>query len=297
MFCHEFSSRATDKSSTARSPTSELKTVQQNRGNLHWTYKPRLSLEIEVSLALPQSKSELDQNSNYFYVVTLVSTVFYLLIYLNLPTLLFPGTPHDDGLYIAHAYSIVSGHWLGRYSQFTLMKASGYLLFLASISLFRIPVQLAHSILWSFSVWLLSYVTQKIFQSVIFSLGVFEVLLWNFGPHSMRVVRDEIYTPQILLTFSLLLLALFVTSRYKVVLYASLSGLVFGWCWITREDGMVAVPPFLILLDMRFSQGVPDRTFLQRAAQGAAYSCRFVCNCISHDCSGESGCLWHVRNC
>lgn len=161
---------------------------------------------------------------------------------------MFAEAGHDDGLFISHAMSIVSEHWLGPYSQFTFMKGPGYPLFLAFISLFRIPVTIAHAVCWGFSIWLLSYATHRIFTSVLLAVIVLEILLWNFGPHSMRIIRDELTTPQLIIVFSFLLLALFASNKpNKMLLYASLSGGVFGWFRMTREDTVVAVPALLVL--------------------------------------------------
>ncbi len=187
-----------------------------------------------------------DQRNVWLRGVFVVSALIYVLVFVNLPTFLFAGAGHDDGLFISHAYSIASGHWLGPYSQMTLAKGPGYPLFLALISLFAIPVSLAHSLLYVFSIWLLAFATEKISRSTLLSLAVFEVLLWHFGPHSMRVIRDAIVTPQILIVFSFLLLCLFVSTRHEM-LYASLAGLTFGWFWMTREDGVVVVPALLVL--------------------------------------------------
>jgi hypothetical protein len=68
----------------------------------------------------------------------------------------------------------------------------------------------------------------------------------------MRVVRDTIVTPQILIVFSLLVLALFVLRGAGSVALASLAGSVFGWFWITREDGLIALPAIAVLFACAF---------------------------------------------
>jgi hypothetical protein len=206
----------------------------------------------DLSLATIRLIPRLNRQPACLHALAIVSILAYVFIYVNLPMFLFPGVGHDDGLYISHARDIVSGHWLGPYSQFTLMKGPGYSLFLALISLFGIPVALAHSVLYGLSVWLLSYATNRILNSVFFSLIVLEVLLWHFGPHSMRVVRDTIVTPQILIVFSLLVLALFVLRGAGSVALASLAGSVFSWFWITREDGLIALPAIAVLFACAF---------------------------------------------
>jgi hypothetical protein len=199
-----------------------------------------------------RSVLQLDQSGTFLHLIAAFSILAYILVYANLPLYLFPAAGHDDGLFISHGFYIASGEWLGPYNQLTLMKGPGYPLFLAVMSLFRIPITLAHAVVWASSIWLLSYATKKIFKSVFLSITVLEVLLWNFGPHSMRVLRDEISTPQLLTTFAFLLLALFSAKKSVMLVCASLSGLVFGWFWITREEGMLAIPAIVILLGCYF---------------------------------------------
>lgn len=207
----------------------------------------------KLSLTALRSTPPLIQRPACLHVVAIVSILAYVFIYVNLPMFLLPVAGHDDGLYISHAHSIASGHWLGPYNQFTLMKGPGYPLFLVLISMTGVPLALAHSVLYCLAVWVLSYATNKVFNSIFLSITVLEVLLWHFGPHSMRVVRDAISTPQILIVFSLLILAFFVLKGTGTLLMsASIAGFTFGWFWITREDGLIAIPAILVLFACGF---------------------------------------------
>ena len=44
-------------------------------------------------------------------------------------------SPHDDTLFVGLALNILQGDWLGSYTQFTLMKGSGYPLFISASNL------------------------------------------------------------------------------------------------------------------------------------------------------------------
>lgn len=176
----------------------------------------------------------------------ILSTLLYLVVYVNVPITLIPAGTHDDGLYIQHAQSIAAGQWLGPYSQFTLMKGSGYSIFLAFLSWFRFPTILAQALFYSFAVGLLSLLTLKLFRSRLLALAVFEVMLWNFGSDSNRVMREAIYHSQFLLSLSLLALALLCPNRFRTLLTV-FSGIVLGWLWITREEGIIALPAFIFL--------------------------------------------------
>ncbi|HSU31175.1 MAG TPA: hypothetical protein VLJ11_08055 [Bryobacteraceae bacterium] len=180
-------------------------------------------------------------------VIAFISAILYAVLQVNVPFSLQPGAPHDDGLFIQHARGIAAGKWLGPYSQYTLMKGVGYPLFLAAVSFLRLPVPLVQALFFTFSVYLLSLVTLYVFQSGVFSILLFETVLWNFGPETERILREGIYGSQFLVSFSFLILAL-LCNGWRRNLFMALSGVFLGWMWITREEGATLLPAFLLLL-------------------------------------------------
>jgi len=192
------------------------------------------------------SLSRHDGERLFLYPAIAVSILAYFFIRANVPICLEPAAVQDDGLFFSHAYSILNGDWLGPYSQFTLVKGPGYALFLAFISLFRFPETLAVATLNCASIGIVSYMTQRVFRSSFLAFVVFESLLWNFGPDTLRAIRETIYTPECLVTFACLVLALFVAKERRFYC-AALSGLALGWFWITREEGLVILPTIAIL--------------------------------------------------
>lgn len=178
---------------------------------------------------------------------TVVSALLYVFIYVNMPVSLIPGGMHDDGFFMLRGMSIVAGDWMGAYNQYTLIKGAGYPLFLAAAAYFHIPATLGHALLVVGAVWLLATLVRKVFVSAWLAFVVFEVVLWNFGPESSRIVRDAIYPSQFLLCFSLLPLAFLAEKKRVRWLLAVLSGLSIGWLLITREEGAVTLPAFLLI--------------------------------------------------
>lgn len=178
--------------------------------------------------------------------VFLVSAVLYTILCANVPVAVSPAAIHDDGFYIDSGRNIAAGNWLGRYSQYTLMKGPGFPLFLASISFLEIPVTVAQAVLYSIAVFLLSLVTLRLFRSIVLAVAVFELTLWNFGSDTGRIMREGIYPSQFLLSFSLLTLAFVLKRRWRYLLFG-FSGLIFGWMWITREEGVTLLPTFGLL--------------------------------------------------
>ena len=183
---------------------------------------------------------------NLLNTIVLASVLLYVLIYVNIPVAVLAGAMHDDGLFIAHGFSIAAGDWLGPYSQYTLMKGSGYPLFLAALSAFRFPVPLAQALLFAGATWLFAMVAQRLFRSLLITLMTFEFVLWNFGPETDRITRDAIYHSQFVICFALMALAFFASGRRRISLMAA-SGLCLGWMWITREEGIANLPAILIV--------------------------------------------------
>ena len=66
--------------------------------------------------------------------------------------------PHDDTLFVGLALNILQGEWLGAYNQFTLMKGSGYPLFIALSNLLGLPLILSQELLYLGSCFLLSLI-------------------------------------------------------------------------------------------------------------------------------------------
>src|SRR5438270_5526742 len=64
------------------------------------------------------------------------------------PVVAHANASFDDRLFLALAEQIIHGHWLGPYSQFTLMKGPMYPLFIAGAYLLHVPLPLAQHFLY-----------------------------------------------------------------------------------------------------------------------------------------------------
>jgi putative flippase GtrA len=176
--------------------------------------------------------------------------VLYVFMYYYMPWQLYTRTIHDDRLFINLAYSLASGDWLGSFSQFTLMKGPGYAFFLAfthftGLSLFLL-VGVFHSIAVSFFSWCVYRLSHSIkFSSLLFIVVLFVPLVISNG----RVIRDQIYPDQFLLGLAALIFSLFIANTLaKRSLSAILSGLIFAWFWLTREEGVWVLPSVVLLI-------------------------------------------------
>ena len=160
---------------------------------------------------------------------------------------------HDDGLFIALGRSLANGHWLGPYSQMTLAKGPGYPFFLALNSWSGLPVSVAHAIFHCAAASLFGWAIARVSGSKGLGWVVFCLTLWHPLFFTRRVVREAIYTGQILLVFGGALYSLFATTTEpRRLIGAATTGLLLGWCWLTREEGSLLVPGLAMLAGLAY---------------------------------------------
>ena len=105
---------------------------------------------------------------------------------------------HDDAFFMSGATNLVSGKWLGSYSQMTLIKGPFYSMWIATAFALGIPLLFSEHVLYVVSCGVLVQALSPTLQSARIRLALFAVLLLN--PASMaegvmsRVLRDAIYS-------------------------------------------------------------------------------------------------------
>lgn len=186
----------------------------------------------------------------YAYVIVLI--LGYTIVLLHTPLTVHPSAAHDDGLYMTLGHYIAVGKWLGPFNQFTLMKGPGFPAFLALGHWLGISISLAHALFHCAAITFFVAVAHRFVRSLLLSGLLLALLLWH--PISMtvpllRVAREQIFYGQILVLLAALLCALFYPSENKRRnLFAALGGAVFGWFWLTREEGVWIIPALALLL-------------------------------------------------
>ncbi|MGO9607166.1 MAG: hypothetical protein ACLQAT_27865 [Candidatus Binataceae bacterium] len=173
----------------------------------------------------------------------------YVAVCAYTPITILTIAPHDDGLFMSHGQRLADAHWLGPFSQFTLMKGPGYPAFLALSAWSGLPISITQSIFNCVAVGGLSWVIGRLSGSRILAFATFVLVLWNPGLVHMRVNREAIAPGQVLLFIAALSCALFcVTRRGQVVLWGSIAGAMLGWFWLTREEGVWILPGATLLV-------------------------------------------------
>ena len=180
----------------------------------------------------------------YSYVIGLC--LFYLIVMVHVPMTIYTGAIHDDALFLSLGQFLSEGHWLGPFSQFTLMKGPGYPAFLALNNWLGIPISLGHALFHCFAVTFFVATCQRFIRSHLISAIFLALLLWQPLPMTvwmLRVFREEIYYGQTLLVIGTMMRVLFCPAQSRrSYLYAALAGAFLGWFWLTREEGAWVIP-------------------------------------------------------
>ena len=182
-------------------------------------------------------------------VAMLISSLLYVVYTAQTPLSVRPGAGYDDGLFMKLGAFLAQGEWLGPYNFVTLAKGPGYPAFLAVNAWLGLPVSVAHGLFQCTAVALLAWVVVKLSRSSALGLAVFLITLWHPVFPVARILRDAIYPGQVLLVLACASSALFVAERRgERALWGGATGLVLGWFWLTREEGVWLLPGLGVLL-------------------------------------------------
>ena len=205
-----------------------------------------------MKIEIPFVYGRIDQTSSAFATDR---TFFFCILFLILCRLwlvdafhvLATWTPHDDYLFISLAKNILSGKWLGQYSQMTLIKGPGYPLFIAFAHLLSIPTLLAQQILYSIACLvaitsLRPFCTNRYILLICFFLLLFNPFLYNY-PVPGRIFREGFSITLVLFVFSSMCgLLSRLHSSHQYIVWSFGLGCAFTLLWHTREEGIWMLP-------------------------------------------------------
>jgi hypothetical protein len=167
------------------------------------------------------------------------------------PVVAHANASFDDRLFLALAEQIIHGHWLGPYSQFTLMKGSMYPLFIAGAYFLHVPLPLAQHFLYLIGCAALVLALRPVFSAPWQPFVLFILLWWQPMSYvELDILRQNIYTPLTLLVFAGLF-ALQTRRKTKThvrFFWGALLGISAGAFYLTREEGVWIVPGAALLI-------------------------------------------------
>lgn len=185
----------------------------------------------------------------YFYAWSMV--LLYVFVSVHTPIAIIVAAPHDEDLYVTAGRFLSEGKWLGPFSQFTLMKGPGYPAFLAVNNWLGTSVSLSRALLHCIAVTFFVVVAHRFVRSLLLCGVLFTLLLWH--PISLsfwllRTTREQVYCDELLLLLAAVAWTCFCAPNLRQrVLAAAFAGLVPGWFWLTREEGVWILPALAVL--------------------------------------------------
>lgn len=189
------------------------------------------------------------------------------------PAIVLSSAGSDDGLFMTLGMRLAAGQWLGPYNELTLAKGPGFPAFLALSNLFGTPYPLAlaslHAACASFAAIVAARRARSAWAGVAMLAALLLIPIFYDG-EMLRVFREPFYTA---LTVALVsaAIALATGGFGRPGPMAVLAGLLGGWFWLTREEGVWLVPCLgLLLLIPLFGLGQPA----QAAGRGLAAAAR-----------------------
>jgi hypothetical protein len=186
----------------------------------------------------------------------------------------------DDEWFVQHASTISAGDWFGPFDAHTLIKQPGYPMFIAAMHAVRMPLLLAHQLVYVFAIAIMLVALRPLLTARRRQLGAFALLLFNpmtmNAPISTRVDRSGIYP-----ALTVLLLACLVglvsscdRPRRATVAWAVASSLSIGVLWLMREEWVLLAPALvcgLVLAIVRVAHvGI---LIVQRVAVAVGVAC------------------------
>ncbi len=204
----------------------------------------------------------------------IILTLFKLWLTRGQPVFAIGPAGHDDRLFVQLAEYLVQGDWLGPYDQMTLAKGPFYSFWIALVFKLGIPLFLSQQLLYAASCAVFVRAWNPAVRSSAVRFALYALLLWNpmsFEASSLgRVLRQQVYSPQVLLIFAGLI-ALYWRRQEplrRLAPWAITLGFSLAAFWLTREEGVWIAPSVVLLAGAAlFGAWRSPREALQRTAQ------------------------------
>lgn len=193
-----------------------------------------------------------DRKRLYLLTAMAAVTIFRLWMTAAQPIAFLPGQEDDDMVFLSHAASIIRGHWLGVYTQNTLVKGAFYPLFVAGVHFTGIPLLLAQQLLYVFACVIFIAAIRRLLPNRAILAVSYCLVLFNPGSYTAtataRVIRDFTCASfAFLAVSSMVAIYARVGDRYTTWKpWAVLLGLSLAATLLTREDSAWVLPVIIV---------------------------------------------------
>lgn len=190
------------------------------------------------SIASPGGGRHVAKTWAWFYLPGLLLCVIYATFMYYTPVALIPIAGHDDGHFMRQGFELTRGHWVGGYSQMTLIKGPGLPIFIALSNVFNLPYSISIAFMEAGSFFLLSFIVGRLAKSPPLALFMLVVLLsfpWMWSGEVLRVLRDSLYASLLFIFLGLSFEVIWGEGRFRAY-WALGAGVALGLVSITREE-------------------------------------------------------------
>ncbi len=203
---------------------------------------------LRVNIGTRRATFEVPKIFKYLFIGALIGlTIYRFYIAYRVPVLIIvQNAGYDDAIYVDMVETLLSGQWLGEYSDTTLLKGITYGIFLCISYVTRIP----YTILLTATVVVAVIVFLKAIYPLYsnFYVGSLLYLVMIYSPQTFncsvtqRLYRNALTLPLTLLIFAGVLGVYFNINNKKRWAYSILSGASLALFWNLREDSIWIVP-------------------------------------------------------
>jgi hypothetical protein len=187
--------------------------------------------------------------SSRWFIAVVIALVLFKFWLVSAQTIVAVGSAcFDDALFVKLAKSLLGGHWLGTYNEYTLAKGPMYSLFIAFVFLLGVPLFAAQQIFYAAACGLLVRALRPLVPHRGMRLGLFAVLLFNpvtydGGTHARVLRQDILYSLVLVILAGLIALyARCADPKRRLLPWALLTGTALPMFWLTREEGVWFLP-------------------------------------------------------
>ena len=183
-----------------------------------------------------------------FFIVIFILIILRINMILDFPIYGYIDFIDDDQLQVHQAKSLTEGKWLGNYGYNTLLKGPVFPLFLALISIFKLPYIFSVTFAYIVACCFFVYSIKDIIKNRVSLLIVFAFMLFNpimLSADFQRVYRNSLTPTLAIALMSFFNIALINRNENKIAKYVwgiVLASIVFPFFYYIREDSMWLVP-------------------------------------------------------
>lgn len=196
-------------------------------------------------------------HSKIWLLFACLLSIWRILLTYNLPISALSTSIHDDALMADMAVKLLSGNWLGEYSQFTMPKGIVYPLYLVFVHKSGISYLLITQLLYMLGAFLSVLAIHKKENGFVLDFLIYGILIFNPLMSSLnvytRIYRNVLVPIEVLFVFAGIL-GMFMRleqKNSKLIFWAFLSGAGVLTLNMTREDS-IWIMPFLIVASIVF---------------------------------------------